>query len=50
VLEKRIEADLALGRHADLAAELEAFVTEHPLRERVRAQLMLALYRCRPAG
>ncbi len=46
VLEKRIEADLALGRHADLVAELEAFATEHPLRERVRAQLMLALYRC----
>ena len=46
VLEKRIEADLALGRHADVVAELEAFATEHPLRERVRAQLMLALYRC----
>ena len=46
VLEKRIEADLALGRHADLVAELEAFATEHPLREHVRAQLMLALYRC----
>jgi DNA-binding SARP family transcriptional activator len=46
VLEKRIEADLALGRHADLVAELEAFTTEHPLREHVRAQLMLALYRC----
>jgi DNA-binding SARP family transcriptional activator len=46
VLEKRIEADLALGRHADLVAELEGFVTEHPLRERVRAQLLLALYRC----
>ena len=43
---KRIEADLALGRHADLVAELEAFTTEHPLREHVRAQLMLALYRC----
>jgi DNA-binding SARP family transcriptional activator len=45
-LEKRIEADLARGRHADVVAELEAFATEHPLRERVRAQLMLALYRC----
>ncbi len=45
-LEKRIEADLALGRHADLVAELDAFATEHSLRERVRAQLMLALYRC----
>jgi DNA-binding SARP family transcriptional activator len=45
-LEKRIEADLALGRHAELVAELEALVTQHPLRERLRAQLMLALYRC----
>jgi DNA-binding SARP family transcriptional activator len=45
-LEKRIEADLALGRHADLVAELEALVKEHPLRERLRAQLLLALYRC----
>ena len=45
-LEKRIEADLALGRHAELVAELEALVAEHPLRERLRAQLMLALYRC----
>jgi DNA-binding SARP family transcriptional activator len=45
-LEKRIEADLALSRHADLVAELEGLVTEHPLRERLRAHLMLALYRC----
>jgi DNA-binding SARP family transcriptional activator len=45
-LEKRIEADLALGRHAELVAEVEALVGEHPLRERLRAQLMLALYRC----
>jgi DNA-binding SARP family transcriptional activator len=45
-LEKRIEADLALGRHADLVAELDALVAEHPLRERLRAQLILALYRC----
>ena len=44
-LEKRIEADLALGRHAELVGELEALVAEHPLRERLRAQLMLALYR-----
>jgi DNA-binding SARP family transcriptional activator len=44
-LEKRIGADLALGRHADLIAELRALVAEHPLRERLRAQLMLALYR-----
>jgi predicted ATPase/DNA-binding SARP family transcriptional activator len=46
VTEKRIDADLALGRHAEVAAELEALVAEHPLRERMRAQLMLALYRC----
>jgi len=45
VLEQRIEADLELGRHADLVRELEALVREHPLRERLRAQLMLALYR-----
>jgi YVTN family beta-propeller protein len=45
-LEIRIDADLALGRHAALVAELEALTTEHPLRERLRRQLMLALYRC----
>jgi DNA-binding SARP family transcriptional activator len=45
-LEKRIEADLALGHHGELVAELEALVAEHPLRERLAAQLMLALYRC----
>jgi len=45
VLEERIDADLALGRHAELAAELEALVQSQPLRERPRAQLMLALYR-----
>jgi DNA-binding SARP family transcriptional activator len=45
VLEERIECDLALARHADLVGELEAFVAEHPLRERPRGQLMLALYR-----
>ena len=45
-LEQRIDADLALGRHADLVAELEGLVAEHPLRERMRAQLMVALYRC----
>src|SRR5206468_3120903 len=44
-LEDRIEADLALGRHAELVGELEALVAEQPLRERFRAQLMLALYR-----
>ena len=44
-LEERIEADLALGRHADLVGELEALITKQPLRERLRGQLMLALYR-----
>jgi DNA-binding SARP family transcriptional activator len=44
-LEGRIEDDLAGGRHAEVVAELEALVRDHPLRERTRAQLMLALYR-----
>jgi DNA-binding SARP family transcriptional activator len=44
-LESRIEADLALGRQAEAVAELEALTDAHPLRERFRAQLMLALYR-----
>jgi DNA-binding SARP family transcriptional activator len=45
-IEERIESELALGRHAALVAELEALLAEHPLRERLRGQLMLALYRC----
>jgi DNA-binding SARP family transcriptional activator/streptogramin lyase len=45
-LEDRIEADLALGRHDDLVAELETLVAEHPFREPLSGQLMLALYRC----
>jgi DNA-binding SARP family transcriptional activator len=45
-LEQRIEAELALGRHAELVPELEGLVREQPLRERLRGQLMLALYRC----
>jgi predicted ATPase len=44
-LEERIERDLAQGRQAVLAGELEALVSEQPLRERLRGQLMLALYR-----
>src|SRR6266545_1267907 len=45
VLEQRIDVDLELGRHAELVGELETLVNDHPLRERLRAQLMLALYR-----
>jgi DNA-binding SARP family transcriptional activator/tetratricopeptide (TPR) repeat protein len=44
-LEDRVEADLASGHHADLIGELDALVNEHPLRPRMRTQLMLALYR-----
>jgi predicted ATPase/class 3 adenylate cyclase len=44
-LEDRIEANLALGRHAELIGELEVLIAEHPHRERLRGQLMLALYR-----
>ena len=43
--EKRIDADLACGRHAELIGELESLVAQHPLWERLRSQLMLALYR-----
>jgi DNA-binding SARP family transcriptional activator/streptogramin lyase len=41
----RIDCDLALGRHDQVLGELHVLVGEHPLRERLRAQLMLALYR-----
>jgi DNA-binding SARP family transcriptional activator len=44
-LEGRIEAELQLGRHAELIGELEMLVGAHPLREQLRNRLMLALYR-----
>ena len=44
--EARIDADLRLGRHGELVAELRRLAAEHPLREHVRVQLMLACYRC----
>ena len=44
-LEWRIEADLAVGRDAEVVGELEALVPRHPLRERLRSQQLLALYR-----
>ncbi|WP_411084005.1 BTAD domain-containing putative transcriptional regulator [Streptomyces sp. cmx-18-6] len=44
-LESRIEADLALGRHEQLTAELTGLVAQFPLREKLRAQLMTAYYR-----
>ena len=45
-VERRLEADLATGRHADVVAELEMLAAEQPLREGVHGRLMLALYRC----
>src|SRR5262245_31585942 len=44
-LESAVEAELELGRHTEVAGELETALDQHPLRERMRAQLMLALYR-----
>ena len=44
-VDDRIEADLQLGRHAELVGELESLMVKHPLRERLCGQLMLALYR-----
>jgi predicted ATPase/DNA-binding SARP family transcriptional activator len=45
-LEERAECALAAGRHAEILPELESLARLHPLRERIRGQLMLALYRC----
>jgi predicted ATPase/DNA-binding SARP family transcriptional activator len=50
VVEERIECDLALGRHAEVAAELAVLAGEFPLRERLTALLMTALYRCGRRG
>ncbi len=44
-VEERIDAVLAQGHHADVVGDLESLVASHPLRERLRGQLMLALYR-----
>ena len=45
IVEEQIESGLALGRHREVVAEIEALVELHPLRERLCGQLMLALYR-----
>ncbi len=45
-LELAIEADLGAGRHRDVVLEIETLVAAHPLRERLHAQRMVALYRC----
>jgi len=45
MIEDRIEAELAVGRHTSLCSELERLVADHPLHERLRGQLMVALYR-----
>jgi DNA-binding SARP family transcriptional activator/ABC-type oligopeptide transport system substrate-binding subunit/streptogramin lyase len=44
-VEKRVDADLELGRHRDVVSELETLVAEHPYREHLLGQLMTALYR-----
>ncbi len=44
-VEDRIDSELALGRHVEVTAELESLIATHPLRERLRGQHMLALYR-----
>ena len=45
-LEEQSEAELRLGRHADVVGQLRELAVTHPLRERMQAQLMVALYRC----
>jgi predicted ATPase/DNA-binding SARP family transcriptional activator len=49
-LEQLIDAKLALGAHAEVLGQLETLIGEHPYREHLRAQLMLALYRCDRQG
>src|SRR3954452_20349864 len=44
-VELRVDADLAAGRHAELVGQLQQLTSAHPWRERLHAQLMLALYR-----
>jgi DNA-binding SARP family transcriptional activator/DNA-binding XRE family transcriptional regulator len=48
--EARVDADLRLGRHGEVVGELRRLAAEHPLRERLRVQLMLACYRCGQQG
>ncbi|MDP4503840.1 AfsR/SARP family transcriptional regulator [Nonomuraea turcica] len=50
VVETLMDVDLELGNHAKIVSELIALTADHPLRERLRAQLMLALYRCGRQG
>ncbi|MCK2214144.1 tetratricopeptide repeat protein [Actinomadura sp. ATCC 31491] len=50
VVETLMDVDLELGDHAAVVSELIALTADHPLRERLRAQLMLALYRCGRQG
>ncbi len=45
VFEDCVDAELSAGRHGELTGELKAMITEHPLRERLAAQLMIALHR-----
>jgi len=45
-IEDRIDVEMALGRHASVVSEALALAQAHPMRERMRGQLMLALYRC----
>ena len=48
--ELAIDADLAAGRHQEVVPEIDALLAENPLRERLHAQRMLALYRCGRQG